>query len=273
MSIEKRRIAIRSKDKHETSFIIERKDDPQSGESLSKTYRSQVSAVGLVFHGDRIAHKRNLVLKRYEDYPVSLENRAIGIENRRDRAITLYNILKSIGVKHIPATFRAVGEQEILMTDFNKGGHVTLSRNIPKSGEPREEQIESLTNFNEAIKELGKDFFIAALHNIYIIPDALFLVVPDRGAKVNCRIEIADLEEMASLNNGHFTPRRLVDAKTVELQYRRSVESLKDFFSRHIISHRVFLSDSACRKLGDLAKGILLPDNLAEDIRRRLNTT
>src|SRR3989338_7348678 len=172
---------IKHKDGRENAFRINEKGDPQFGGNLSNTRQSQISEVCLDFEGGRLSHKRGLVLKRYIDdaYVLMHVNPIV----KRDIAVALYKNLKSIGVKNIPATFRPVGEKEILMTNYNNGGNIALSVNPLEN--PREEKIESLTNFNDAIKDIGEDLLTAALHQIYITPEAFFLVVPREGSKVS----------------------------------------------------------------------------------------
>ncbi|OGG58702.1 hypothetical protein A3C86_03965 [Candidatus Kaiserbacteria bacterium RIFCSPHIGHO2_02_FULL_49_16] len=277
MSVEKPRIIkqkdglgiIKHKDGRENVFRINEKDDPQFGGNLSNSGRSQISEVRLDFEGGRLPHKRDLVLKRYidnADGPLMYINPIVA----RNISIVLYNNLKSIGVKNIPATFRPVGTKEILMTNYNIGGNIALSVNPLEN--PRKERIESLTNFNDAIKEIGEDLLTAALHHIYITSEAFFLVVPREGAKINCKLVIVDLEEVAYFSGRDFTPHQLVDANIVELIYRGSVESLRDFFSRTIVSQGVFINDSISSQLGDRASKILLPANLKDDIKRRIKT-
>jgi len=155
---------IKHKDGRENAFRINEKGDPQFGGNLSNPKHSQISEVRLDFEGGRLSHKRDLVLKRYKD---DAEGRTyINSIVARNISIVLYNNLKSIGVKNIPATFRPFGEKEILMTNYNIGGNIALSVNPLEN--PRKEKIESLTNFNDAIKEIGEDLLTAALHHIYI---------------------------------------------------------------------------------------------------------
>lgn len=233
----------------ETEFSIKKNEDPKYRPNLSEANYGNISRVtARVEKGDRFREK-SLVLKHYHGDGDRSGSR--GGNNCRDKAIDAYNALKLIGVKHIPTTFRAVGNAEIVMTDFNVGDNIALAHN--KIKESRSEKIESFTNLAQAIEEMRSDLMEAALYGIEIKGDAFFVVVPKQGSNIEIKIVIADLEMLWVKNF-----QKLTDTKQIAAVYKDNVRNLASALSHLYLSGDHFQSNNYCNSLEDATEKILL---------------
>ncbi|MFZ2975778.1 MAG: hypothetical protein WA055_04115 [Candidatus Moraniibacteriota bacterium] len=242
----------------ETEFSIKKDEDPKDHPNLSSANIGNISRVtARVERGDNFKEK-NLVLKHYFTY--SKEDPGYN----RDIAISVYNALKIIGLKHIPITFRAVGRNEIVMTDFNDGGNIALAQN--KIKESRDEKVESITNFEQAIEDVHDDLIKAALYGIEIRFDAFFMVIPKQGSNVKMKIVIADLE---MIYIKHL--QKLTDIMQAEEIYRKSADNLSELFSALPYGGHTFFSKDYCALLKKQARSLLLSFDYSSEIKENMS--
>ncbi len=242
----------------ETEFSIKKEEDPIDNPNLSFANVGNISrVVARVERGENF-REMNLVLKYFRGYDAEECN------YNRDVAIDVYSALKIIGLKHIPTTFRAIGKNEIAMTDFNAGNNIALAHN--KIKESRDEKIESITNFVQALEDIHHDLIRAALYGIKIRFDAFFVVIPKKGSDVDMKIVIADLEMM-----NIKSLQKLSNIEQVEKIYKESVDNLSEVFSSLSHGGHTFISEDYGVSLRDQAKNIMLSFEYNSEIREDMS--
>lgn len=239
----------------ETEFSIDRKDDPIRHPNLSEANYGDISRVTARIEKHGRHREKNLVLKHFLHYQ--------GRNANRDRAIDAYNFLKVIGVEHVPTTFRAVGESEMVMTDFNSGDNLAIAFN--KIKEDRDEKVESFVNFSEAVHGMQEDLMRAATYGLILDGDTFFTIVPKKGKNVDIRIVIADLEMLSTDNL-----KKLNDVHKIEDIYKNTVIGLAGHF-RELYRGSSSISKQYCADLEKEVKNILLSSDITSKIQEYMS--
>jgi len=246
----------------ETEFSIKNEEDPKDRPNLSAANYGNISRVTARVERGEHFREKSLVLKHFfASSGWSPEWK--GGNYNRDRAIDAYNALKLIGLKNIPATFRAVGESEVVMTDFNTGGNLAFANN--KIKESRTERIKSITNLDQVIEQMKHDIIKLSLYGIELRGDESFIIAPKQGGDVEIKIVIADLELMYIKNL-----QKLTDVEQIEEIYKKNAATLAGVFCFDT-SNNYFPSKDYCKSLEDQARNLLLSSDYHSEIKEHLS--
>lgn len=101
-----------------------------------------------------------------------------------------YRLLKEAGVKHIPTTYRRLGEQ-VLMTNYNHAGRVAISCN--QNEKAAGVRIDSIENLPQVLEALDADIQVATTNGLFIPSDSYFFLIPKIGERVPLDFVIGDL--------------------------------------------------------------------------------
>lgn len=105
--------------------------------------------------------------------------------------MSAFKLLKEAGVKHIPVTYRQVGQTEILMTDYNRDDKVAVGGN--DNEKEKDLRIDSVSNLPELLSSIDEDIQRATSAGLNIYTDCYFLIVPKSGGETRVDFVIGDL--------------------------------------------------------------------------------
>lgn len=141
-------------------------------------------------------------------------------------AMTAFRNLKEAGVKHIPTTYRKIGPDEVLMTDYNRGGKVAVGGNRNEKAENL--RVTSITNLPELLMAMGKDLQCATNAKISIFTDSYFFIIPASGGDAEADFVIGDLGGVGL--RGKFDDNRDWHEANIE----RAQKALQSFVFWHV---------------------------------------